>query len=70
MASPRPIIRQLVFFLLAVMLPSAVLLSFGVVLLRQETELNERRLEEPRATFFSIPSVCSLPAPTDLRSRS
>ena len=48
MASPRPIIRQIVFFLLAVMLPSAVLLSFGVVLLRQETELNERRLDELR----------------------
>lgn len=49
MASPRPIIRQLVFFLLAVMLPSAVLLSFGVVLLRQETELNE-----PRATLLYL----------------
>lgn len=52
MASPRPIIRQLTFFLLAVLLPSTVLLSFGVVLLRQESELNERRLEEGR-TFLA-----------------
>ena len=49
MSSPRPIFRQLTFFLLAVLLPSAVLLSFGVVLLRQENELNERRLEELEA---------------------
>lgn len=48
MVSPRPIIRQLMFFLLAVLLPSTVLLSFGVVLLRQETELGERRLDELR----------------------
>ena len=52
MSSPRPILRQLTFFLLAVLLPSTVLLSFGVVLLRQENELNERRLEEGR-TFLA-----------------
>jgi signal transduction histidine kinase len=44
----KPIIRRLIFFLMAVLLPSAVLLSFGVVLLKQENELNERRLEELR----------------------
>lgn len=45
---PKPTYRQSAFFMLAVLLPSAVLLSFGVVLVRQEAELNSLRLEDVR----------------------
>ena len=48
--SITPITRQFIFFVLAVMLPSSLLLAFGVVLMRQENELAARRMEETRSS--------------------
>ena len=41
--------RQLFFFLLAVLLPSAALVVFGVAFLAQESELSQNRAEETRS---------------------
>ena len=41
--------RQLFFFLLAVLLPSAVLVAFGVLFLAQERQLAANRADEEQA---------------------
>jgi two-component system phosphate regulon sensor histidine kinase PhoR len=43
--------KQLFFFLLAVLLPSAVLVVFGFVFLRQQTELSQTRAADERDAF-------------------